>query len=452
LTQLTRDQLTTRTSQETLQNVTDASTPSKLTKDADLALEAAYGKLSGDHEVLKKKHADFITRFEHLQDAHDALIEDNKQQARELEALRGSKDNNQAQYFDNMKNKIQERDEVIANLEQQIETDRVMKGKYERELVVLRPAAERVLELEDAVRELKTQNETLSKKANMVDHFSEKLKQQKFIENDNATLRRRVEVLEANQVDYDKVHDENAKLHTSISEYGKKFETYEKEHVELTGQRKLLEEEVRIRDAEINSLQARQQHDEKFIGELQEQIRTNTSGPPLSPDSPIARPTGLSLEEELEQSEDSGPNYALEISRLRAENQLLKSSTAGTTNATLQIDLEEAERIRKRLEENLRDLTEKHAIGQMQLNAMLSNSSGEKLVQAVDQLINIGPLQILTDDFYRNEAVMTTRRLYLEANQELSSAKSMLAEIQAELSSRDRDLLEARADRKIVLS
>jgi protein HOOK3 len=443
--------LNTRTSQETVQNVTDASPPSRLTKDADLVLEAAYAKLSGEHEALKKKHADFITRFERLQDGHDELIEDNKEKSRELQALRGSKDNNQAQYFDNMKNQIRERDEVIANLEQTIETDRILKGKYERELVLLRPAAERAEKLEDDVREVKTKNETLSKKANMVDHFSEKVKQQKFIESDNATLRRRVEVLEGNQVDYDKVHDENAKLRQSISEYGKKFETYEKEHVELTGQKKLLEEEVRIRDAEINSLQARQQHDEKFIGELQEQIRTNTSGPPLSPDSPTARHTGLSLEEELEQSEDT-PNYALENSRLRAENQLLKSSTAGTTNATLRVDLEEAERIRKRLEENLRDLTEKHAIGQMQLNAMLSNSSSEKLVQAVDQLINIGPLQILTDDFYRNEAVMTTRRLYLEANQELSSTKSKLAEIQAELSSRDRDLLEARADRKILLS
>jgi protein HOOK3 len=46
---------------------------------------------------------------------------------------------------------------------------------------------------------------------------------------------------------------------------------------------------------------------------------------------------------------------------------------------------------------------------------------------------------------------MTTRKLYLEANQELSSAKTKLAEIQAELSSRDRELLAARADRKLLL-
>ena len=46
---------------------------------------------------------------------------------------------------------------------------------------------------------------------------------------------------------------------------------------------------------------------------------------------------------------------------------------------------------------------------------------------------------------------MATRKLYLEANQELSAAKSKLAELQAELSSRDRELLAARADRKSSL-
>jgi len=431
-------------------NFTDASLPSKLTKDLELALEADYATLAADHEVLKKKHADFITRFERLQQSHEELLAHSTDADHELESLRGHNDDEHANYIRNLKNQIRERDDLIATQEQQIESDRIIKEKHQRELISLRPAAERLIELEDEVKELKTEKATLLKKSNMVDHYTKKLSQQGVIERENATLRRRVDTLEENQTEFDKVHEENTKLQTTIGEYVKRFDTYENEHVELTNQRKLLEEELRIRDAQVQSLQARQQHDEKFIDSLQEQIRTNTAGPPPSPDSPVVRPAGLSLGEELEQSEE--PNHALQISRLQAENQLLKSSTAGTTNATLRIDLEEAERIRKRLEENLRDLTEKHAIGQMQLNAMLNNSSGEKLVQNIDRLMKLGPLQILTDDFYRNDAVMTTRKLYLEANQELSSAKSKLAELQAELSSRDRELLAARADRKLLFS
>ncbi len=434
---------------ETVPNVTDTSLPLKLTKDLELALEADYAILAADYEALKKKHADFITRFERLQQSHEDLLAHSADADHELESLRGSNDNDPTHFISNLKNQIREQDDLIATQEQQIESDRIIKEKQQRELVSLRPAAERLVTLEDEVKELRTENATLSKKSNMVDHYTKKLAQQSGIEKDNATLRQRVYTLEENQIEFDKVHDENAKLQTTIGEYVKRFDTYENEHVELTNQKKLLEEELRIRDAQVQSLQARQQHDEKFIDSLHEQIRTNTAGPPSSPDSPITRPVGLSLGEELEQSEE--PSYALQISRLRAENQLLKSNTAGTANATLRIDLEESERIRKRLEENLRDLTEKHAIGQMQLNSMLNNYSGEKLVPAMDRLLSIGPLQILTDDYHRNEAVMATRKLYLEANKENSGLKSKLAEIQAELSSRDRELLAARADRKFIL-
>jgi protein HOOK3 len=387
-----------------------------------------------------------MTRFEHLKDSHDQLLSHSQEADRELEALRSSSNDSKAHFISRLQTQLEEQNDLIATQEQQIESDRILKERDQKELASLRPAAARLLESEDKVKELKNDIATLTKKANMVDHFKAKLEQQKSIERENENLRRRIEVLEENQKEFDRVHEENAKHVKTAVEYEKKFAQYENEYVQSSTQKKSLEEELRNQYDEVSRLQLRQQHDEKFIESLQEQIRTNAAGPALSPDSPRARTAGLSLEEELEQSEDSHPNYALEISRLKAENQLLKSNTAGTATAIIQ--LEESERVKKRYEENLRELTEKHAITQMQLNAMLSNSSGEKLVQSIDCLLNIGPLQFLTIDFYRNEAVVTTRKLYLEANQELTSIKSKLAELQAELSSRDRELLAARTDCK----
>lgn len=46
----------------------------------------------------------------------------------------------------------------------------------------------------------------------------------------------------------------------------------------------------------------------------------------------------------------------------------------------------------------------------------------------------------------REAAVMHTRKLYLEANQELIAANAKIAELQAELSSRDRDLVSTKTD------
>ena len=424
----------------------DPSLPPKLTKDLDLAAEAAHAKTSAELEALKKRHADFMTRFEHLKDSHDQLLSHSQEADRELEALRSSSNDSKAHFISRLQTQLEEQNDLIATQEQQIESDRILKERDQKELASLRPAAARLLESEDKLKELKNDIATLTKKANMVDHFKAKLEQQKSIERENEHLRRRIEVLEENQKEFDRVHEENAKYVKTAVEYEKKFAQYENEYVQSSTQKKSLEEELRNQYDEVSRLQLRQQHDEKFIESLQEQIRTNTAGPALSPDSPRARTAGLSLEEELEQSEDSHPNYALEISRLKAENQLLKSNTAGTATAIIQ--LEESERVKKRYEENLRELTEKNAITQMQLNAMLSNSSGEKLVQSIDCLLNIGPLQFLTVDFYRNEAIVTTRKLYLEANQELTSIKSKLAELQAELSSRDRELLAARTDCK----
>ena len=426
--------------------------PPTITKDIDLAFEEEHALLYADHEALKKKHADFITRFERLQQSHDELLDHSNETDRQLQSLQSSNDGDQADYVKSLKSQLQEANELIANQEQQAETDRMTKERHQKELASLRPSAQRLIDLEDQVKELKTENQTLSRKANTVDHFQRKLELQSGIEKENATLRRRIDKLEETQKDLDAVYDENSKIKTTIEEYQKRFNSYELQVVELGNQKKLLDEDLRHQSAQVDALRASKQHDEKFIEDLQEQVRTVAAGP-MSPSSPsAAKARGLTLEEELEESDESTPNYALEISRLRAENQLLKSNAAGTTNVTLRIDLEESERIRKRLEENLRDVTEKHAIGQEQLLAIISTSSDEKsVVKIVDELMSIGPLQILMEDFYRNEAVINTRRLYLEANHELISTKGKLAETQAVLSSRDRELLAAKADCKSPL-
>lgn len=395
---------------------------------------------------MKKKHADFITRFEHLQAKNDDLHDQNDRIEEQLRSLQESNSGDQAEYIKALRKQIEERDELIATHEQEAEASRITKEKQSRELASLRPTAQRLLELEDEVKVLKTENASLTKKANMVDHFQKKLELQSGIERENANLREKIDILQGNQKDFDKVYAENDALKTTIGEYKKRFQAYEAEVMTLTTQKATLQAEHRFSLERIEALTASKQHDEEFIRGLQEQINSGDQHQ-SSPKSP-GRSGGLTLEEELEQSDDPTPNYLLEISRLKAENQLLKSNTAGTSNATLRIDLEESERIRKRLEENLQELTEQHALAQEQLQAVISTSSPEKLVNIINDALNIGPLHILMEGFYRDDAVLHTRKLYLEANRELSSTKSKLAELEAALSSRDRELLTTKADRK----
>jgi protein HOOK3 len=398
---------------------------------------------------LRKTHADFISRFEHLQRSRDDLLERAEETDRQLKSIQSSNHSDQAEYIKNLIKRKEEAEDLITNQELRIEDDRKIKESQLKELNSLRPAAQRLIELEDQVKELKVENTALSKKANAGKNFERKLEAMKDVEKQNARLREQIDTLGENQRDYDKVYASNEVMKTTIEEYKKQFEAYELGVIEINTQKRVLNDELRAAQAKIFELESRKSHDDDYINQLQEQMRTNTSGP-LSPDSPTT--TGLSLGEELERSDNLAPTHDLEISRLRAENQLLKSNTAGTDNASLRIDLEEAERMKKRLEELNSELFEKHAIAQQQLQAIIGTSSVEKLVPAIDHFTILGALKILTKDCYRDEAILRTRNLYMEANQELSTAKSKLAEFQTDLTSRDRELLSAKADCKFLNS
>ncbi|KUJ08461.1 uncharacterized protein LY89DRAFT_788841 [Mollisia scopiformis] len=410
--------------------------------DHDLALEEEIATLRKDLDESMKKNADVFSRLDRLTVNNDNLQNEIKQRDATIEALESASRGDQSDYIVNLQTQIQEQNQLIERQETQADIDKEIKESYHKELLSLRPTREKLVEAEDRLKELTQANLELERKANQVDHFKRKLERHVAIENENLKLRDQIEVLEANQVDFDKVHDENAKVKNTLQEYQRKFESYELQVVEISNQKHLLEGELRLQTLRIEQIAERQQHDEKFISDLQEQLRTG----PASPNSPTTATGGLNLEQELEQSDDPTRNYTLEISRLRSEIKALKEGDRRTDNANIRVDLAESERVRKRIEDNFRDLTERNAITQEQLSAVISNSKGELLVQPTNQLSIIGPLHILTEDFHRNEALAHTRKLYLEASQELSTLKTKLSVVQNDLASRDREIMTAKAD------
>jgi protein HOOK3 len=154
-----------------------------------------------------------------------------------------------------------------------------------------------------------------------------------------------------------------------------------------------------------------------------------------------------SLEAELEQSE-SGTRTSLEVSRLRAENQLLKgNATAAQDAAALRIQLEEEERIRKREEQKYNELYEKHVIASQQVTAILNASIAEGLVKGVNAAMLIGQLEMLTPEYYSSEAFANLRKSYLNSTEKLSAAERRIHDLEAELEGTKRELLSAHNDR-----
>ncbi|KAJ8071035.1 hypothetical protein OCU04_001382 [Sclerotinia nivalis] len=391
----------------------------RLTKPYDaLDLEEKFSIVVNDHAALKKRNADLITRLENLSESRDHLLDENKEQDTLIKQLQEMINHGgQNEHILRLEKRLEDSEQLIATQEQQLEDARVNRELKNKELVSVKNS--RDLEIQDRFKELEVENSALLKRANKVEHYEKKLAQQNAIEKENARLREQLDVLQENQKDYDKVHLENELLKTTRGEYMKVLETQEHTITDLRSKGMRLEEELRLRLEEIEVHLERQRHDERYINELQERIDSQ------SPEEPSG---GFSLEDELNRSDSPNePNPQLEISRLRAELQVLKSNEGGKANAELRSELQKSEMEVRRLREKTQELKEAHAVTQDQIATIMGDRS-----------------LLPTDEAER--AKSAGQSLYSDATQEIKRLNQAINELNAKLTSSERDLLRARAD------
>ena len=348
-----------------------------LNKDLDLAFEEEHASLKKEHQDLKKRHADYLTRFDRLEQSFYDLQRHSEEADRELEAMRADPNSDTARYTETLQEKLRESNDLIATQERQLETDREIQERQRKELFGLKSSNKHVADLQDEVSMLRNENESLSKKANALDNYQKKLDRMSRIEGENETLRRRLDVLQENQADYDKVFQENATLQKTTDEYRVRFQTYEEDLLNLNLEKKHIETELHSCRARVQTLEDGKQHNERFIEDLQEQLRAGVQVP-ISPNTPGTAPGHMSLEDELEQT-TGDIDYPLQISRLRAENQMLKATGGGNATA-LRASLDELEKKYRRLQQNHQDVTEQHAMLSYQMTALNTASMSEKYV------------------------------------------------------------------------
>ncbi|KAF7942692.1 uncharacterized protein EAE97_006146 [Botrytis byssoidea] len=384
-----------------------------------LDLEEKYSAVSMEHAALKKRNADLITRLENLSESRDHLLDETKEQDRLIKQLQETVNHGgKSEYISRLEKRLEDSEQLIANQEQQLEDARVNRELKNKELVSIKHT--RDLETQDRLKELEVENSALLKRANKVEHYEKKLAQQNAIEKENARLREQLDVLQENQKDYDKVHMENELLKTTRREYMKVLEGQENTITDLKNKGMALEEELRSRMEEIELHLERQRHDEKYINELQERVDSH------SPEEPSGG--GFSLEDELNRSDSPNePNPSLEISRLKAELQVLKSNEGGKANAELRAELQKAEMEIRRLREKTQELKEAHAISQDQISTIMGDTSF-----------------LPTDEAER--AKSSGQSLYRDATKEIERLNHAINELTAKLTSSERDLLRARAD------
>ncbi|RFN47891.1 hook3 protein [Fusarium flagelliforme] len=395
-------------------------------RDIDLIVEEQNALLRARLESANIKLSDYITRLDHLQTSYEELRSDKEKNDRELEVLRKATADgvNHTEIIKNLEIEVQDQMEIITQKEEMIRSHERAKSQLEAEVTKLTEKCKEAEELRDQVSEWKHKAEDFEKKANTADRYKQKLETQqhlvKEVQNlqyEKTELQDQIRILLEDQ-------DRGARTRKAEDELTKMITQSEQHLWDERSQKNQLMKDIAALEDEVIRLRARQNHDENFIKDLQEQLE---SGAGSQSAAPGALDMASSLEDELNDAanEDTQPgqvNLPLELSRLKAENDLLRSTVGSGDTAPLRRELDEEKRQRAHVQKSHNDIFEKHAVLHEQMEALINNMTGEG-----------------------TKAFINIKQTLMQCEFELEQSRKREKDLSAQVADQGRELLAAKA-------
>jgi protein HOOK3 len=350
-------------------------------RDIDLLVEEQNAALRQQLDSTKKSLSDYITRLEYLQESHEDLKYEKEKNDRELEVLRKATQDgaNNAEAIKLLEAQVHEQMEIISRNEELIRNHDRIKSQLEGEVQRLNQKSIQADELRDQVAEWKHKAEELEKKANTAERYKQKLESQQHLAKEVQNLQYEKAELQEQLRSLLDDRERNDRTRKAEDELTKMITQSEQHLWDERNQKTQLIKDVAALEEELVRLKAQRTHDERFIQDLQEQMQQGGGGSVQA--SNIGTPLEtFSLEDELNYAadEDRQTNLPLELSRFKAENELLRRTLGSTGDAALlRRELEEQRRQRDRLQQNFNDIFEKHTIAQEEITALMNNSTDE---------------------------------------------------------------------------
>ncbi|KAH8904011.1 hypothetical protein BR93DRAFT_961186 [Coniochaeta sp. PMI_546] len=422
----------------------DDYTVSPAPRDPDLAQEAEMARLSKELDTLRKQNADLLTRNVQLQMSREEVVQDLQIAQRERDVLRKTNETDAAAIIRKLEAEKREEEHLIDTLQAQAEDDRIEKLKLRNELEVFKVKAEKAEELSDQVKELLHERDTLSSKLKQAEWYKKSAEEAKITEQRNRELETQNHELREQVQEFDKMRADNEALKYTCQQYRKQMETYEREKFDDQSIKINLKEENESVKLERQILQDQLRVSEEQIKDLQERLQLSGSSVPASPGA-----SGVlsNLEQELQTTADPAARYRLEISRLEAENRLLRNNMGvAAENERLRTDLDIEKKKESLLTIKYNEVYEKYVVAQQQIKALIDKGTSKGLVRAIDAAMQIGELNILTPEYYRDEAFNTVQKDFLNSATELERVQNELQKLKAEVADKDRELMVVKTD------
>ncbi|KAG5933327.1 hypothetical protein E4U59_006939 [Claviceps monticola] len=397
-------------------------------RDIDLLVEEQNAALRRQLNSTRKNLSDYITRLEYLQQSHEELRYEKEKNDRELEVLRKATQDgvNSAEAIKLLESQVHEQMEIIARNEETIRSHHRVKAQLDTEIQRLNQKSQQADELRDQVAEWKHKAEELEKKANTAERYKQKLESQQHLAKEVQNLQYEKEELQEQLRSLVSDRERIERTRKAEDELTKMITQSEQHLWDERNQKTQLIKDLASLGEELIRLKAQRTHDERFIQDLQEQVQQGqeitTPGDGLSGIS-----TTFNLEDELKNAtnEDVPTNLPLEISRLKAENDLLRRSLGSTGDATLlRKELEEQRRQQGRLQQNFNDIFEKHTISQDQIRAIMKNSTSKESKAFIELQSQLTHSQEELDEARRRSGELQLKAI--DTDRELMSAKAEL--------------------------
>ncbi|KAG6042309.1 hypothetical protein E4U41_000053 [Claviceps citrina] len=397
-------------------------------RDIDLLVEEQNAALRRQLDVTKKNLSDYITRLEYLQQSHEELKYEKEKNDRELEVLRKATQDgvNSAEAIKVLEAQVHEQMEIIARNEETIRSHDRVRAQLDTEVQRLNQKSIQADELRDQVSEWKHKAEELEKKANTAERYKQKLESQQHLAKEVQNLRYEKKELQEQLRSLVNDRERMERTRKAEDELTKMITQSEQHLWDERNQKTQLIKDLASLEEELIRLKAQRTHDERFIQDLQEQVQQgqdlNTPGESLSVTSAT-----FNLEDELNNAtdEDIQANLPLELSRLKAENDLLRRTLGSTgDSALLRKELEEQRCQRDRLQQNFNDIFEKHTISQEQITALLENSVDEESKAFIDLRSQLAQSQRDLDEARQRSNELQSK--IMDADRELMTAKAKL--------------------------
>lgn len=403
--------------------------------------------LRDKYDILWKQNADLQSRIDKLLDTREAVLADLREAQDELSAQKRSRGNDASAAIKGLQNEMREKVSEIDRLEDLLDKESKKATRFEKENETLRAKTERLKQLEDSLTVLEHDSRQYQQTIKGLENYKKKAQDLTVIQQRNRVLEDQIAQLEQDLKELEDVKLLNKKLQKEIEEKANVLANNEQEIIFTIQSKGVLQEVNEDLRRRVEYLESRRQLDEGTIKELEEQLQL--SDLPVPSNSSPRSTANFNLEHELETTSDPTLAFRVEISRLRAENNVLKSNLGvSSDNEKLREELEAATGKADVYRIQSIEALEKQAVAQEQLNAVINKMTGQELVRAVD-LLGIERLDSLQCGYFRDKAFVAIRAALLDAQKELESARARVQELERATADKDRELLRMKTDSKL---